>query len=247
MPGPVTPAEPTRPGASGEPLTVLIVDDHPMFLDGLALLLRSEPDITVDTASDGATAVELAAELQPDVVVMDLDLPGMGGVEATARIARASPHVGVLMLTMFDDDESVFAAMRAGAHGYLLKGAGRAEILRAVRAVAAGTAVFGPSIARRIVDYFATPRPQPGLSLFPELTDREREVLDLIAQGETNSAISHRLSLSPKTVRNHVSNIFAKLHVADRAQAIVRARRAGLGLEDPPRPPDDTGRPGRRG
>jgi DNA-binding NarL/FixJ family response regulator len=223
-----------RPGAGAppptrEPLRVLIVDDHPVFLDGLGLLLRSEPDLLVSEAADGAAAIEAAAATQPDVVVMDLDLPGLGGVEATRAIVRASPHIGVLVLTMFDDDESVFAAMRAGARGYLLKGSRRAEILQAVRAVAEGTALFGPTIARRLIEYFAQPRPAPGAEAFPELTEREREILDLIAQGVPNTGIAQRLYLSPKTVRNHVSNIFAKLQVSDRAQAIVRARRAGLG------------------
>lgn len=215
--------------AGPEPIRVLIVDDHPIFLDGLALLLRSEPGLAVAEAVDGAAAIALAAETQPDVVVMDLHLPGISGVEATSAIVRTSPHVGVLMLTMFDDEESVFAAMRAGARGYLLKGAGRRDILYAVRAVAAGTAVFGPTIARRLIAYFSVPRPAVEAAVFPTLTTREREILELIAHGEPNGAIAQRLFLSPKTVRNHVSNIFAKLHVTDRAQAIVRARRAGLG------------------
>ncbi len=193
------------------------------------LLLSSEPDLVVTEVDDGPTAITVAADLQPDIVIMDLHMPGISGVEATRAIVRTSPHIGVLVLTMFDDDESVFAAIRAGARGYLLKGASRAEILRGVRAVATGTAVFGPTIAQRILDYYAAPGAAPTAAVFPELTDRERQVLDLVAQGETNAVIARRLSLSPKTVRNNVSNIFTKLQVADRAAAIVRARRAGLG------------------
>lgn len=212
-----------------EPIQVLIVDDHPVFRDGLSLLLRAESDFTISEAEDGSTAVSVAALRQPDVVVMDLELPGVHGVDATRAIVTTSPQIRVLVLTMFDEDDAIFAAMRAGAHGYLLKGSPREEIVRAIRAVAAGTAVFGPTIARRVIEFFATPRPARETSVFPELTDREREVLTLIADGETNPTIARMLSLSPKTIRNHVSNIFLKLQVADRAQAIVRARRAGLG------------------
>lgn len=213
-----------------EPTRVLIADDHPVFRDGLRLLLADETDIdVVGVAAGGAEATELARDLQPDVVVMDLHMPDVNGVEATRRIVRDSPHIGVLMLTMFDDDESVFAAMRAGARGYLLKGSGQVEIVRAIGAVGVGTAVLGPSIAQRVVDYFAANRAGTAAAVFPELMDREREVLDLIAQGVNNAAIARKLYLSPKTIRNHVSNIFSKLQVADRAEAIVRARRAGLG------------------
>jgi DNA-binding NarL/FixJ family response regulator len=174
--------------------------------------------------------VEEAASLQPDVVVMDLHMPDLNGIEATRQIVAASPHVGVLVLTMFEDDDSVFAAMRAGARGYLLKGAGQDEILRAVRAVGSGEAIFGPAIAERVLEYFSGPQPA---TAFPELTEREREVLELIARGRNNTEIARHFVLSEKTVRNHVSNIFTKLHVADRAQAIVRAREAGLGREQP--------------
>ena len=164
---------------------------------------------------------------------MDVNMPGIDGIEATRRIVDGSPHVAVLVLTMYDDDETVFAAVRAGARGYLLKGAQRAELLRAVRAVAAGEAIFGPGVARRLMAYFARPAPRVDSAAFPELTEREREVLELIAQGRSNPDITATLGLSPKTVRNHVSNIFAKLQVRDRAEAIVRAREAGMGSRPP--------------
>jgi DNA-binding NarL/FixJ family response regulator len=209
---------------------VLIVDDHPLFRDGLRALLNSlEQTVTAGEAASGEEAVALAAAAQPDIVLMDLHLPGLNGIEATRQILRASPHIGVIVVTMYEDDDSVFAAMRAGARGYVLKGADQAEIVRAIQAVANGEALFGPSIARRLIHFFATQPAGRLPAVFPELTDREREVLDLIARGHNNTEISQLLSLSPKTVRNHVSNIFNKLQVADRAQAIVRAREAGLG------------------
>jgi DNA-binding NarL/FixJ family response regulator len=212
-----------------EPLRVLVADDHPLFRDGLRSALASHGDAeVVGEAATGDAAITSALELQPDVVVMDLQMPGANGIEATRRIIEASPHIGVLVLTMFEDDDSVFAAMRAGARGYLLKGAGQDEIARAVRAVAAGEAVFGPAVAQRLMDFFAS-QPSGPPPAFPDLTEREREILELVAQGESNQSIARRLFLSQKTVRNHVSNIFTKLHVADRAQAIVRAREAGLG------------------
>lgn len=206
---------------------VLLADDHPLYRRGLRQLLDGAQSEVVGEVEDGLTAVEQARELQPDVVVMDLNMPGLGGVEATRQLTADSPHVAVLVLTMHDDDESVFAAMRAGARGYLLKGSDAAEITRAVAAVAAGEAIFGPSVARRVVEWFSSPR--PSAPAFPELTDREREVLDLIAAGRSNTDIARALVLSPKTVRNHVSNVFSKLHVADRAEAIIRGREAGLG------------------
>jgi DNA-binding NarL/FixJ family response regulator len=211
-------------------IRIVIADDHPIFRDGLRGTFNSVADTeVVAEAASGEEAVEAAAAHQPDVVVMDLHMPGLNGIEATRHIVHHSPHVGVLVLTMFEDDASVFAAMRAGARGYLLKGADKAEILRALQAVASGEAIFGPAVARRVIEYFSAPQvPGPPLA-FPELTEREREVLDLIAQGHNNEAIARRLVLSQKTVRNHVSNIFTKLQVADRAQAIVRARKAGLG------------------
>jgi DNA-binding NarL/FixJ family response regulator len=213
-----------------EPLRVLIADDHAEFRRGLEALLRSASGLAVvGTAANGAEAVARTAELQPDVVVMDLHMPDLNGVEATQRIVATSPHIRVLVFTMFDDDDSVFAAMRAGARGYLLKGAGRDEIIRAINAVARGEAIFGPGIAHRIAGFFAREAAQP--HPFPQLTDRERELLALLADGHDNRAIAQKLFLSDKTVRNHVSNIFAKLHVAGRAEAIIVAREAGLGRE----------------
>ncbi|SDN48059.1 response regulator [Allokutzneria albata] len=211
-----------------EQMRVLVVDDHPLFRYGLCAMLSTVPEIeVVGEAATGTAAVSLAASLQPDVVVMDLNMPDFNGVEASRRITHTSPHIGVLVLTMFDDDQSVFAAMRAGARGYLLKGAGEDEIVRAIRAVGQGEAIFGPAVATRLLGFFGSTPAQP-VEAFPELTSREREVLSLIAQGESNPAIARQLVISPKTVRNHVSNIFSKLHVADRAQAIMRAREAGL-------------------
>ncbi|MGH9069126.1 MAG: response regulator [Acidimicrobiales bacterium] len=213
-----------------DPLRVLVADDHPMFRDGIRLLLSNLPEVElVAEATTGAEAVEAAASHQPDVVLMDLQMPDLNGIEATRTIVATSPHIGVVVLTMFDEDESVFAAMRAGARGYLLKGADPAEIARAIRAVAHGEAIFGPAVARRLISYFSSAGARSGPVPFGELTDREREVLDLVAQGRPNPDIARVLCVSPKTVRNHVSNIFTKLQVADRAQAIVRARDAGLG------------------
>jgi DNA-binding NarL/FixJ family response regulator len=209
------------------PLRVLVADDHPMFRGGMRQLLDTQPTlICVAEAASGAEAVKLATALLPDVAVLDLHMPGVNGVDAARAITREAPTIGVLMLTMLDDDESVFAAMRAGARGYLLKGAGPTEVVHAIHAVGSGAAVFGPSIAQRVLDYFATPAPTDA---FADLTNREREILGLLADGHPNARIAERLHLSPKTVRNHVSSIFAKLHVADRAEAMLQARRAGLG------------------
>ena len=214
---------------SSEPLRILIADDHLLFRDGLRALLKAAPDTElVGEATTGEEAVALAAELQPDVVLMDIQMPGVNGIEATRRILHDSPRVRVLMITMYEDDTSVFTAMRAGARGYLLKGAKYDEVLRAVRAVGAGEAIFSPAIATRMMDYFAHMRPAAIPQVFPELSEREREILALIAQGHKNAEIAERLYLSPKTVRNHVTNILDKLQVADRAQAIIRAREAGL-------------------
>jgi len=213
-----------------ETIRVLIADDHALFRDGLRALLESASDTQlVGEAATGEEAVALAAQLQPDVVILDIQMPGLNGIEAARQIVRASPHIGVLMVTMFDDDQSVFAAMRAGAKGYILKGAKHAEMLRAVRAVGDGEAIFSPGVAVRLMDFFANMRPVAVPQAFPELSDREREVLALIAQGHNNAEVAGRLVLSPKTVRNHVSNILSKLQVADRAEAILRAREAGLG------------------
>jgi DNA-binding NarL/FixJ family response regulator len=215
-------------------MRVLVADDHPMYRYGLRTLLEATPGLeVVGEAATGVEAVAASATLQPDIVVMDLNMPGLNGIDATRAILRANPGTGVLVLTMFDDDESVFAAMRAGARGYLLKGADQDEIARAVLAVASGEAIFGPAVAQRVIDYFSTARPAGHPPAFPELTEREREILELIAQGHRNPAIAKQLVLSPNTVRNHVSSIFAKLQVADRAQAIIRAREAGLGREQP--------------
>jgi DNA-binding NarL/FixJ family response regulator len=209
---------------------IVVADDHPLYRRGLAgLLAAQEGWEVVGEEADGVGAVTAAHTQQPDVVVMDLRMPGLDGIEATRRIVGTSPHVAVLVLTMHDDDGSVFAAMRAGARGYLLKGADQAEIVRAVAAVAGGEAIFGASVAGRILEFFAAPRPRGTEVVFPQLTAREHEVLDLIAAGRSNSELAAALVLSPKTIRNHVSNIFAKLQVADRAQAIVLARDAGLG------------------
>jgi DNA-binding NarL/FixJ family response regulator len=221
----------TEPAA---PLKVLVADDHAAFRAGLIALLATAGDLqVVGEAATGLEAVAAVMAAQPDVVLMDVNMPGIDGVEATRRIVDGSPHVAVLVLTMHDDDETVFAAVRAGARGYVLKGAQRAEILRAVRAVASGEAIFGPGVARRLMAFFAQPAPRADPEAFPELTDREREILGLIARGRSNAAITAELVLSPKTVRNHVSNVFSKLQVRDRAEAIVRAREAGMGGEEP--------------
>lgn len=210
-----------------EPISILICDDHAHFRDGLRALLETSTEVeVVGEAPDGATAVDASLALQPDVVLMDLTMPGMGGVEATRQLLAASPHIRVLVLSMVADDDSVFAALQAGARGYLLKGARKAEILRAVRAVASGEAIFDAAIASRLINYFATP---PAAIPFPQLTGREVEILRLLTEHLTNPEIADRLGLTTKTIRNHVSNIFSKLQVASRAEAISTARQAGLG------------------
>ena len=212
-----------------DPLRVLIADDHPLFRNGMRALLSSVQDMEVaGVATKGEEAVALATSLQPDVILMDLQMPGINGIEATRQILHTSPHIRILVVTMFEDDHSVFTALRAGARGYILKDADEDEILRAIRAVGRGEAIFSPTIAQRLIDFFSAPQPILLPQIFPELTDREREVLGLIAQGHNNNDIARRLGLSLKTVANHVSNIFSKLQVADRAQAIIRAREAGL-------------------
>jgi DNA-binding NarL/FixJ family response regulator len=209
-------------------IRILIADDHPLVREGLKAALAPLPEVEiVAEAATGHAAIREAVLHQPDVVVMDLQMPELNGIDATRELGRVVPSAAVLVLTMFDDDDWVFAAMRAGARGYVLKGAEQQELARAIMAVAAGEAIFGPAVATRVLAYFATPARTP--TPFPELTDREREVLDLIAAGHTNHQIAERLGLSAKTVANHISAIFAKLQVADRTQAILRARDAGLG------------------
>jgi DNA-binding NarL/FixJ family response regulator len=212
-----------------EPVRVLIADDHPVFRDGLASLLGTQPDVTVvGTAADGAEAVALATELGPDVVVMDLQMPELNGIDATRRLAETRPDVRVLVFTMGEEDGTVLAAMRAGARGYLVKGASQDEVARAISTVHAGGLVFGASLAVRIADLLSGAA-TPDRSAFPQLTEREVEILDLIAAGKNNAQIASALYLAPKTVRNNVSNILAKLQATDRADAIIRARDAGLG------------------
>jgi DNA-binding NarL/FixJ family response regulator len=211
-------------------IRVLIADDHPLFRDGLRGLLESVADTeVVGEAANGEAAVQAAASLQPDVILMDIKMPGMNGLQAMRAILEASPHIAILVVSMLEDDDSIFAAMRAGARGYLPKGANQAEMLAAIRAVANGEAIFGPGIAQRLIGFFSNIRPATPSQIFPELTEREVEILALIAQGQSNEEIAKQFVLSLKTVRNHVSNIFSKLQVADRAQAVLRAREAGMG------------------
>jgi DNA-binding NarL/FixJ family response regulator len=215
---------------SNEPLRVLIADDHPLFRNGMRALLAADPATEVaGEATTGEEAIALAESLQPDVILMDIQMPGVTGIEATRQIVHTSPHIRILIVTMFEDDHSVFAAMRAGARGYVLKGARPEEMLRAIQAVGSGEAIFSPSIATRMLEFFSGLQPTALPHALPELTDREREILTLIAQGQSNAVIARQLVLSPKTISNYVSNIFSKLQVADRAQAMLRAREAGLG------------------
>jgi len=210
-------------------LRVLIADDHPVVRGGLRALIDTIDGLeVVGLAADGDAAVRETQLLRPDVVLMDVQMPGTDGVEATRRIRASVPDSAVLMLTMYDDDATVFTAMQAGARGYLLKGAEQDEIVTAIRAVVAGQVIFGPGVAARVLGYFSSP-PAPRAEPFPELTEREREILDLLASGRRTAAIADALFLSPKTVSNHLTSIFAKLEVADRAAAIIRAREGGLG------------------
>jgi DNA-binding NarL/FixJ family response regulator len=210
-------------------IRLLIADDHPAYRRGLELMLAGSQDIDiVGEAATGDSAVELATSLEPDVILMDLRMPELDGIEATRRLTTAGSRAAVVVLTMFEDDNSVFAAMRAGARGYLLKGAEQDEIERAIRAAAAGEAIFGAKIAQLVVAHFSNGSGSTAAA-FPSLTDREREILQMIASGKGNATIAHELMISLKTVRNHVSNIFTKLQVSERAQAIVKAREAGLG------------------
>lgn len=211
-------------------IRIIIADDHTLLRDGLRALFASVPDIEViGEAESGADAISKAEQLQPDVILMDIQMPGINGIQATRQIVSKQPEIGVIVVTMYKDDDSVFAAMRAGARGYILKGADQDEMLRAIRAVASGEALFGPEIATRLVNFFSSPQVDLSPQAFPELTSREHEVLELIAKGLNNQVIANRLSISEKTVRNHISNIFNKLQVVDRAQAIVKAREAGMG------------------
>ncbi|TDC29060.1 response regulator transcription factor [Kribbella albertanoniae] len=212
-------------------MRVVLADDHPVVRAGLAALLTSLPGIeVVGVAATGREAVREVITNRPDVAVLDLQMPDLDGFAATRELARSAPEVAVLVLTMFEDDDSVFAAMRAGARGYLVKGAEQDEIARAIRAVAAGEAIFGPGVARRVLGFFAAPA-APAAEPFPELTSREREILHLLAAGLSNPAIADRLHLASKTVANNVSAIFTKLGIADRATAIIQARNAGLGTD----------------
>lgn len=217
-----------------KPIRLLIADDHALFREGLHAILKSVPDIEiVGEAGTGVEAMTLASDLKPDVILMDIQMPDINGVEATQSILKTQPDAGIIIVTMLEDDDSLFSAMRAGARGYVLKGADKAEMLRSIRAVAEGEALFGPVIAARLLNFFhdnqskqkneSTPIP------FPELTEREREILDSIARGDTNNEIAEQLKISLKTVRNHVSSIFNKLQVGNRTQAAIRARDAGLG------------------
>lgn len=209
------------------PIRVVLADDHPVVRAGLSALLGSMPDVeVVGVAADGRAAIKEVVLHRPDVAMLDLGMPELDGFAATREIVRALPGVAVLILTMFDDDDSVFAAMRAGASGYVVKGAEQDELARAIRAVAAGEAIFSPGVAQRVLKFLTAP-PVPA-DPFPELTPREREILGLLADAQPNAAIARRLGLSPKTVANHLSSIFTKLQVADRATAILRAREAGL-------------------
>jgi DNA-binding NarL/FixJ family response regulator len=217
--------EPSNVTPQTSPIRILIADDHPVYRFGLRALLDATADTTViGEATSGAEVIALAGSLQPDVTLMDINMPVINGIEATRRLRATHPHLRILIVTMLEDD-SVFAAMRAGARGYIVKGAEPAEVLRAIRAIAEGESIFSPGIAERLLHYFAT---SPKASVFPDLTERERDVLTLVARGLTNGAIAERLALSPKTVRNYITGIFDKLEVADRAQAIVLARNAGL-------------------
>ncbi|KGN36786.1 response regulator [Knoellia subterranea] len=212
-----------------ESIRILIADDHPVVRSGLRALIGTlEGLIVVGEAADGEHAVREVQILRPDVVLMDVRMPGVDGVEATRRIRAVQPATAVLMLTMYDDDATVLTAMRAGARGYLLKGASQDEILGAIRAVVTGQVIFGPGVAARMLAFFAE-APQPETNPFPQLTERERAVLDLLASGLPTARIAERLYLSPKTVSNHLTSIFAKLEVADRSAAIIVARDGGLG------------------
>lgn len=212
-------------------IRVLIADDHTSFIQGLQALLRAQSNMEViGTANTGQDAVSLATRLQPDVILMDIKMPDTNGIEATRQILSTSPHIGILMFTMFEDDDTVFAALRSGARGYLLKGSSKAEIVNAIQSVQRGEAIFGAPIAKRVMQHFSNLSTTNAVTdSFPELSDREHDVLSLVAQHKSNAEIARELNIASKTVRNHVSNILNKLQVVDRAQAIIRAKQAGLG------------------
>lgn len=216
-----------------KPIHILVVDDHKLFREGLAALLNAAAETAVvGEAATGQEAITQAAAVSPDIILMDIQMPDMNGIEATRRILSDQPNVGVIMLTMLEDDDSLFAAMCAGARGYILKGADKAEVLRTVTAVAEGQALFGPAIASRLTAFFQRRGgSETAVTPFPDLTDRERAVLALIAQGLNNSDIAAQLYITSKTVSNYISSIFNKLQVADRAQVIVKAREAGMGRD----------------
>jgi DNA-binding NarL/FixJ family response regulator len=227
-------------------VAIVIADDHPLFRGGLGALLGSVADTeVVGEATTGEEAIALARTLRPDVVVMDLTMPGIGGIEATRRIVSTAPDVHVLVMTMHEDDDAVFAALRAGARGYLLKGAQQAETLRAIRAVANGEVILGPALAERLQRFLAVPQTADPADAFPQLTERELDVLELLARRSTNAEIAAALFLSQKTVRNYVSGILAKLQVADRAEARQLARAAGIGGVAPGQAPQPAPAPGR--
>jgi len=214
---------------------VLIADDQAITRTGLRTLLESVPDLEIiGEATNGAEVIELAASLQPDVILMDLRMPGINGIEATRRIHRTSPHIGILVVTIFADDTSVFPAIRAGARGYLLKDTDQTELIQAIKTVARGGVIFSPGIAHKVLQYLSAPPPNVPKQAFDELTNRERDVLDLIARGYTNAEIAERLGLSPKTVSNNISNVLLKLQAVDRAKLMLLALEAGLGQPDKP-------------
>ncbi len=218
-----------------DPIHILIADDQAITRSGLRTLLESVPDLEiVGEATNGAEVIELAASLQPDVILMDLRMPEINGIEATRRIHRASPHIGILVVTIFADDTSVFPAIRAGARGYLLKDTDQAELVQAITTVARGGVIFSPGIAHKVLQYLSAPPPNVPKQAFDELTNRERDVLDLIARGYTNAEIAERLGLSPKTVSNNISNVLLKLQAVDRAKLMLLALEAGLGQPDKP-------------
>jgi DNA-binding NarL/FixJ family response regulator len=214
-----------------EPIRIVVVDDHALIREGMRALLASISELDlVGEAADGSQAIAVVDAVRPDVVLMDLNMAGMDGITATRHIVSAHPSVAVLVLSMLDDDASVFAALRAGARGYVLKGDEPDQLQRAIVSVSRGEAIFGPGIAMRVLDLFAgNALPERTAMPFAELTDREREVLDQVARGHTNAVIAKTLFLSPRTVANHVSNILSKLHATDRTDIALRARDAGLG------------------